>query len=371
MLLFIVGGLASVFVLLVLQRRLASKPRNVNLTFNGFPSRSGSFLGILLNLILKRQGRFFPGFKDVPKIEFVIENAECVVWSYSRTTFGLQIQFPCLFATFTPLVTALSARSPFPLFCSVQKREYSIYERLVTSKGTPESDTVMPCFIPALMFKVWARLTSLPEWPLSPLGLIHYKTVITQWKEIKVGEPLRVEVRFDGSRNGEKGIEIDADIKAFDGTGERVLECVWTVLSRGGRASGAKKTAAAPPAESSAAEDANVTPVECRSGLGVSFSTATGDISPQHMYPITASLIGFKKPIAHGMWTLERAISDIREKGALPKLPITLESYFKLPIFLPGKVNVCWTKAGDKIEYRVASADGKPHLTGHLQPARK
>lgn len=75
MFLYIVGGLASLFVILVIQRRLSSKPRDVRLTFNGFPSRTGSFLGILLNIILKRQGRFYPGFKDVPKIEFIIENA--------------------------------------------------------------------------------------------------------------------------------------------------------------------------------------------------------------------------------------------------------------------------------------------------------
>lgn len=219
------------------------------------------------------------------------------------------------------------------------------------------------------MFKVWARLTSLPQWPLSPLGLIHYKTVITQWKEIKVGEDLRVEVLFNGSRNGEKGIEIDANIKAFDAKGERVLEAVWTVLSRGGRPA-AKKTASAPEAPA-VIEDTNTTTVDARSGLGVRFSTATGDISPQHMYGLTAMIIGFKKPIAHGMWTLERVISDIREKGALPKLPFTIESYFKLPIFLPGKVKLGWTNVSNgKIEFRVTSLDGKPHLTGHLQPAK-
>jgi acyl dehydratase len=258
------------------------------------------------------------------------------------------------------------------MFFSVPKREHGIYEKLVSSTGT-QGTSVLPCFIPALMFKVWARLTSLPQWPLNPLGMIHYKTVITQWREIKVEEPLRVEVTINGSRATERGLEIDAIIKAFDGKGERVLDCVWTVLSRGGRA-GAKKTgsSAPAPAAETPVEDANTTLVEARAGLGVRFSTATGDISPQHMYGLTAMIAGFKKPIAHGMWTLERAISDIREKGAMPKYPFTIDSSFKLPIFLPGKVNVAWTqKAAGKVDFRVAAVDGKPHMLGSVAPAAK
>jgi hypothetical protein len=84
MFLYIIGGLASFFVVLLIQRRLASKPRDERLTFNGYPSRAGSLLGIALNILLKRQGRLYPGFKDVPKIEIIIENAEYVAFSHSK-----------------------------------------------------------------------------------------------------------------------------------------------------------------------------------------------------------------------------------------------------------------------------------------------
>jgi len=37
------------------------------------------------------------------------------------------------------------------------------------------------------------------------------------------------------------------------------------------------------------------------SDTGIKYARITGDWNPHHLYPWTASLLGYRKPIAHGM----------------------------------------------------------------------
>ena len=44
---------------------------------------------------------------------------------------------------------------------------------------------------------------------------------------------------------------------------------------------------------------------------GLRYAKVSGDWNPHHLYPWTAKLLGFKSPIAHGLWTLAVAMSFI------------------------------------------------------------
>ena len=46
---------------------------------------------------------------------------------------------------------------------------------------------------------------------------------------------------------------------------------------------------------------------------GVRYGSASGDYQLHHLYPWTARLVGYNQPIAHGMWTLSRALATIQE----------------------------------------------------------
>lgn len=45
---------------------------------------------------------------------------------------------------------------------------------------------------------------------------------------------------------------------------------------------------------------------------GVQYAKLTGDWNPHHLYKWTAWLLGYRKPIAHGMWTLSRSIAQLQ-----------------------------------------------------------
>ena len=45
--------------------------------------------------------------------------------------------------------------------------------------------------------------------------------------------------------------------------------------------------------------------------IGWQFAGVCGDYSPHHLNQATAKMIGYNKPMAHGMWTLSRSLSCI------------------------------------------------------------
>ncbi len=65
---------------------------------------------------------------------------------------------------------------------------------------------------------------------------------------------------------------------------------------------------------------------------GLRYAGASGDYSPHHLYPWTARLLGYSKPMAHGMWTLSRAVATIQEGKPVKRVVCVLAQ--------------CWEKRG-------------------------
>ena len=79
---------------------------------------------------------------------------------------------------------------------------------------------------------------------------------------------------------------------------------------------------------------------------------------------IGAKLFGFRRAIAHGMWTLGRALAAQQPPGGLDQAEAHCD--FKLPIFLPGQVAL-WNHpaSGPRREFEVRNFAGdKPHMRG-------
>ena len=67
--------------------------------------------------------------------------------------------------------------------------------------------------------------------------------------------------------------------------------------------------------------------------LGRRYAAVSGDGNPIHLYPLTAQALGFKRQIAHGMWTKARCVAAL-ETGCPTRSPSRVA--FKKPVFLPG-----------------------------------
>ena len=40
----------------------------------------------------------------------------------------------------------------------------------------------------------------------------------------------------------------------------------------------------------------------------------SGDHNPIHLYPLTAKALGFRRQIAHGMWSLARCVAAVENR---------------------------------------------------------
>ena len=47
---------------------------------------------------------------------------------------------------------------------------------------------------------------------------------------------------------------------------------------------------------------------------GIRYAKVSGDWNPHHLYPWSARLLGYRSPIAHGLWTLARAVAVVTSK---------------------------------------------------------
>jgi acyl dehydratase len=106
---------------------------------------------------------------------------------------------------------------------------------------------------------------------------------------------------------------------------------------------------------------------------GRRYAAASGDWNPHHLYAATARLLGYRRAIAHGMWTFARALAAIEAKRPFA-LPIESDASFKRPIFLPAEIEIRLLVermvGSDARAVRFEARDahsGEPHMTGSIR----
>jgi acyl dehydratase len=92
--------------------------------------------------------------------------------------------------------------------------------------------------------------------------------------------------------------------------------------------------------------------------IGRRYAAASGDRNPIHLYPLTARLFGFKRAIAHGMWTAARCLAA----HGTPRAAL-VRAEFRAPVLLPGTV----TYAADGERFELCDGE-RVHVTGGVYP---
>ena len=95
---------------------------------------------------------------------------------------------------------------------------------------------------------------------------------------------------------------------------------------------------------------------------GRRYAKVSGDYNPIHLYSWTARLLGFRRPIAHGMYLVARAVAAIESRTVEPLDRLTVR--FKTPAFLPGEPRLYLGRDGDAHAFELWGADGRPHVVG-------
>ncbi len=166
--------------------------------------------------------------------------------------------------------------------------------------------------------------------PLPLLGIVHARQRITRRRHVRAGEELAATCIVDGHRVGRAGGEFDLAVTVTAG-GEPVWEGLTTIMSKAIPGTGGRSE---PPPEP-AWTVARSTTWKLPKDQGWRYAAVSGDYNPIHLSPWTARPFGFSRPIAHGWWTLARALAELDVD--VPEA-CTLEARFVGVVPLPGTV---------------------------------
>ena len=226
--------------------------------------------------------------------------------------------------------------------------------------GFEHRDTVPLTYPHVLAFPLHLQLLTDPAFPYPAVGTVHVANSITRLRPVGVGEELRLTARVGRLRTHPRGRTFEVTVHASTAEAP-VWESVSTYLRPGvglpddGAQPG---SAAADPQTPTAAG----IPWRLPADLGRRYAAVSGDRNPIHLYPLTARAFGFRRQIAHGMWSLARCVAALDNR--LPDA-VTVEAGFRRPIFLPGTVVFAAQPQADGISFSLTEPDaGAPHVLG-------
>ncbi|MDO4222975.1 MAG: MaoC/PaaZ C-terminal domain-containing protein [Acinetobacter sp.] len=223
--------------------------------------------------------------------------------------------------------------------------------------------------IPAIYFLVLAQRLQMQmmcadDFPFEMLGLVHIRNHIQQLRPTNPHERFRLSCQFGDIQPHDKGVQFEFVTQVFVDD-ELVITGKSVYLSRQKKASESTTNSQAPSATSTSDQPDEIIKDSwyLDEGLGRRYALNSGDFNFIHLHAQTAKLFGFKRAIAHGMWSNARALASLN-------LPTAYECdvQFKLPIFLPSSVELLTAQHGEKLDVLLRARDShKPHMTMSLQ----
>lgn len=213
-----------------------------------------------------------------------------------------------------------------------------------------------------LAFPLQMRLMLGADFPYPAMGLVHLHNRIRQQARLNIDDRLTLTVKAGRLLAHDKG-------QAFtlETTATRDGATVWEGVSlylRPGRPGHGDPAPVLTGDEASCLAETWTLPAD----LGRRYARVSGDANPIHTSALGARLFGFRRAIAHGMWTKARAVATLSPRAPLDAAEV--EVAFRAPLFLPGQAGLYVGLAGASRDFEVRDAAGaRAHLRGRLTVA--
>ncbi|WP_326796394.1 MaoC/PaaZ C-terminal domain-containing protein [Streptomyces sp. NBC_01808] len=243
--------------------------------------------------------------------------------------------------------------------------------------GFPDDGRLPPTYPHVVAFPLAMSLMTARDFPFPLLGLVHLANRVEHLRPVDAGERLTYVVATGRAQPHPKGTAFPVAAHARL-RGETVWRSTSTYLSRGPR-TGNGTGSGEPPAEAPGAPELTAAAREeswrLPGSLGRSYAAASGDRNPIHLHPLTARPFGFRRAIAHGMWTKAHCLAALAAE--LPGA-YAVDVSFRAPVLLPAAVRFRAERAeqAERAEHAaggwafdVRGADGgRAHLRGAVSP---
>jgi acyl dehydratase len=227
---------------------------------------------------------------------------------------------------------------------------------------------VLPAtWIHILAFPVHGAMLTDPRFPFPMIGLVHISNAITQHRAVDAAEAVDIRAKLGKLVAHDKGALFSV-LTEVSVRGEKVWE-EESVYLRRGRFPGLTEKALPPSDDTPVEQPDHTSTWQLPEDLGRRYGAASGDMNPIHLHALTARAFGFKRAIAHGMWTQSRALAALQARlgSKLEGKAFSLTTHFKLPALLPCEVSFREQEQGNTTLFEVRDAKGdKPHARGRI-----
>jgi len=232
--------------------------------------------------------------------------------------------------------------------------------------GAGASDEMPIAYPHVLATPVHLAMLASGAFPLHPLGLVHVRNRIVVKRVLRVDETGQIHCAIEDHRDVARGQELDLKTEVRIG-GEAVWSETCTLLARrrGRRGLPRSGSSVIPAVELPPGRTLRTQVFTVESGIGRRYARASGDFNPIHVADLAARFFGFKRAIAHGMWSLARCVAELGPDAVIA--PCTLDAAFKLPISLPARVVLeSWSVPGGLGFALRDSRSERSHLLGSV-----
>jgi hypothetical protein len=210
----------------------------------------------------------------------------------------------------------------------VDRRHLARYRRVCGDADSAELPITYPHVIAT---PVHLAMIACEAFPVSLLGVVHTRNRIVQHRPLRVDDAGQIHAWLEGHRETARGQEIDLQTQ-IQVAGETVWSEISTLLAR--RADKSRpprmREARLPHLDVPPRQDVSTSTFVVSPGIGRQYARVSGDFNPIHIADVAARFFGFKRAIAHGMWSLARCAAEIG--GPAFSRPCTLDVAFKRPI---------------------------------------
>jgi acyl dehydratase len=237
--------------------------------------------------------------------------------------------------------------------------------------GFPSGKHLPATYPHLLAFPLHLMLMTDGQFPYPPVGLVHIENRIDQRRPIPADEELHIAVHARTAEPHPHGDTFTL-ITQVRVSGESLWESTSTMLHRGRRS---KRGGGQDDGRNKPVAGAPASPAACREdwaageawalprNLGRRYARVSRDRNPIHTIRLAALALGYRGPIAHGMWTKAHALAAL---GPQPDSH-SIEVSFRKPIVLPATVKLTHREDGEETEFAVRDT-AKPisHLRGRV-----